>query len=150
LGAYYHSGLSKFDEKTQTIKRIFKNNYGFYLIADQVIQEWGNRKIELFTQAAIAPKYKNKHSYYFGLGANYYGIFSKKRKDILGLATANIDLQRMNHHRETTLELYYKWQFNNNFAIQPDIQYIINPSGTGTRLSNALIGIVRLHIQLYR
>ncbi|MDR1698872.1 MAG: carbohydrate porin, partial [Prevotellaceae bacterium] len=56
------------------------------------------------------------------------------------------DLHKTVHKHETTLELYYKWQFNDNFAIQPDIQYSINPSGTDEKLSNALLGILRLYI----
>jgi porin len=95
---------------------------------------------------AVASKSKNEHRYYFGLGSNYYGIFSEEGKDILGLAVNFFDLRKTIHQYETTLELYYKWQFNKNFAIQPDIQYIINPSGTDTKLSNALVSILRLRI----
>jgi porin len=146
LGYFYHSGINEFDKKTRTTNNIFRNNYGFYLIADQMVFERDNRKIGLFIQVAAAPKSKNEHAYYLGLGANYYGIFSKKGKDILGLAVAHVDLQKTKHKHETTLELYYKWQFNENFAIQPDIQYIINPSGTSEKLTNALLGILRLYV----
>ena len=144
LGGYYHSGLNEFDEETQTKNSIFKNNYGVYFIADQTVFERENRKIGLFTQVAVAPENKNDHSYYLGLGGNYYGIFSKKGKDVLGLAVAGVDVK--NRKNETALELYYKWQFNDNFAIQPDIQYIINPAGSDEKLSNAPAGILRLHI----
>jgi porin len=146
LGAYYHSGLCEFDEEIQIKNTIFKNNYGFYFIADQTVFEQGNRKIGLFMQVAATSKSKNEHSRYLGFGGNYYGIFNKNGKDVLGLAIASIDLQRNSHKHETALELYYKWQFNDNFAIQPDIQYIINPSDTDAKLCNALVGILRLHI----
>ncbi|MDR0940646.1 MAG: carbohydrate porin [Bacteroidales bacterium] len=144
LGVYYHSGLHEFDEQTQARNSIFKHNYGFYIIADQTVFEQEKQKIGLFMQIAAATEKQNEHSYYLGLGGNYYGIFSKAGKDVLGLAVASVDLKHRKN--ETALEMYYKWQFNDNFAIQPDIQYIINPSGTDEKLSNALAGILRLHI----
>ncbi|MDR1761155.1 MAG: carbohydrate porin [Bacteroidales bacterium] len=146
LGTYYHSGLSEFDEKTQLTHTMFKNNYGFYFIADQTIFKREQQKIGLFTQVTTAPKSKNVHCHYLGLGANYYGIFSKSGKDILGLAAAFFDVHKTNKKHETAIELYYKWQFNDTFAVQPDIQYIINPSGTDAGIPNALLGMVRLHI----
>ncbi len=146
FGAYYHSGLNEFDEETQIMNTVFKNNYGFYVIADQTVYEQENRKIGLFAQLGMAPPNKNEHAYYLGLGANYYGIFNKEGKDVLGLAAANLDLLKKNHDQETALELYYKYQINDNIAIQPDIQYIINPSGTEEQLPNALVGILRFYI----
>ncbi|MDR2938164.1 MAG: carbohydrate porin [Prevotellaceae bacterium] len=147
IGAYYHSGLTEFDEATQSANTVFTNNYGVYLIADQTIFERQNRKINLFAQIAAAPKSKNQHAYYLGLGANYHGVFSKKEKDILGLAIANLDRQRRRHRQETTLELFYKWQFNGNFALQSDVQYIVNPAGASEQLPDALVGILRLHVK---
>ena len=146
LGAYYHSGLSEFDGKTQTTNIVFKNNYGVYLIADQPVVERKNRKIDLFSQIAVAPKSKNEYNYYIGMGANCFGLFNKEKNDGLGFAIAHVGLHNSFNKHETTLELYYKYQLTENMAIQPDIQYIINPSGTNTKLSNALVGILRLHI----
>jgi len=146
LGGYYHSGLSEFDKNTQTKNTVFENNYGFYFIADQNIFEREQRKLDLFAQIAVAPKSKNEQDYYIGLGANYFGIFSKKKNDALGFAVAHAGLHTTEHKHETALELYYKYQINDNIAIQPDVQYIINPSGSDEKLSNALVGILRLHI----
>lgn len=146
VGAYYHSGLSEVDELTQESTQVFRDNYGFYLIADQTVYEQGNRKITLFAQLAAAPKSKNEHGYYLGLGASCHGVFSREGKDMLGLAVANLDLRRASHNHETAVELFYKWQFSDNFALQPDLQYIVNPSGTEDKLNNALLGILRLHV----
>ncbi len=146
LGAYYHSGLNEFDATSNTINTVFDNNYGFYFIGDQTVVEQDNRKLGLFAQVAIAPESKNDHAYYLGLGANYYGIFNKEGKDAMGLALAAVDIQNAGHNHETAVELYYKYQFNDNFALQPDVQYIINPSATGVALDNALVGMLRFHI----
>jgi porin len=146
LGAYYHSGLIEFDEETRTSNTVFKHNYGFYVIADQTVFERGNRKIGVFTQVGIAPENQNLHSFYAGFGVNCYGIFSTEGRDVMGLAVATLDMLRSRHSRETALELHYKYQLNDNIAIQPDIQYIIDPSGTAAKLPDALIGILRIHI----
>ena len=148
LGGYYHSGLNEFDEETRTVNTVFKNNYGFYLIADQTVFERESQKLDLFTQIAFTPKKgnENEHNHYVGFGANLFGIFSKEKNDALGFAVAYVGLQTSAHKHETALELYYKWQFNKNFTIQPDIQYIINPSGMGEKLPDALLGILRLRV----
>ena len=52
----------------------------------------------------------------------------------------------MNDH-ETAIELTYSAQLTDNFRIQPDIQYIINP-GTDPSLKNALVVGVRFEFGL--
>ncbi len=148
VGGFYHSGFKEPGEESQAMEYVFRNNYGFYVLLDQTVlnNEADNRKIGLFAQLAFCPKSKNDHAYYLGAGANYYGLFSKEGNDVLGLAVAHVDLHRTSHKHETTLELYYKWQFNDNFALQPDLQYVINPSGTGEALDNALACLLRVHI----
>ncbi len=115
-------------------------------MADQSIFESDRRHITLFAQAGFAPKDKNAQNYYIGFGANCFGVFSKEKRDALGFALAHAGLHDLSHKHETALELYYKWQLNDHIAIQPDFQYIINPSGTNTKLSNALAGILRVHV----
>ncbi len=146
LGAYYHSGLNEFDEESRTLNTVFRNNYGIYIIADQTVFENGNRRIGLFVHAGVAPENKNGHSSYLGFGTNFHGIFSPDGKDVMGFAVAGLDMPKAKRSRETALELYYKYRFNDNIAIQPDIQYIIHPSGTAMKLPNALVGILRIHI----
>lgn len=46
---------------------------------------------------------------------------------------------------ETSLELTYKIAINENIAIQPDLQYIINPN-TDPSLENAVAGLLRVRI----
>ncbi len=146
VGVYYHSGLSEYNDALQTTSTVFKNNYGFYLMADQNIFESERRKIDLFAQVAVAPKNKNTQNYYIGFGASCFGIFSKEKNDALGFAVAHAGLHEASHKHETALELYYKYQLNDNIALQPDVQYIINPSGTDAKVNNALVGILRIHV----
>lgn len=131
LGAYYHSA---------------DKNYGFYLFGDQTVYEHADRKLTLFAQLAVAPKDRNETNYSLGLGANMFGVFGKKQRDALGLALTHAGLHRTSHKHETAIELYYKYPINGNIALQPDLQYILNPSGTERKLPDALVGMLRLHI----
>ncbi|MDR1756271.1 MAG: carbohydrate porin [Culturomica sp.] len=124
LGAYHHSA---------------DNNYGFYALADHPV----NERLGLFGQLAVAPKGKNENNYSIGLGANY--LLAKHHT--AGLAATCAGLHRAEHRHETAIELYYKYMPGDNIALQPDIQYIINPSGAEEQLANALVGILRLHIR---
>lgn len=126
FGAYYHST---------------DDNYGFHLSADQPLGE----RVGLFGQAVFSPKNKNENNCYIGLGANFAGVFSRRR-DSAGVAIAHAGLHRALHKHETAIELYYKYNFSDNIALQPDIQYILNPSGGEERLTDALAGIVRLNV----
>jgi porin len=123
LGAYYHSA----DE-----------NYGLYALADQPVSD----QLSIFGQLALAPKSKNDNNISLGLGAN---LFMAERHAI-GLAAIHAGLHRVSHKHETAVELYYKFILNDNIALQPDFQYVINPSGSEIKLDNALVGMVRLHI----
>lgn len=44
---------------------------------------------------------------------------------------------------ETIIEISYKAQLTDNFYIQPDFQYAINPEGTEQNLENAMVGFIR-------
>ncbi|MDR2936102.1 MAG: carbohydrate porin [Rikenellaceae bacterium] len=123
FGAYYHSA---------------DKNYGFYVIADQPVTE----RLNLFGQLAMAPKNKNDNNYSLGLGANY----ALAERHTAGFAATHAGLRPATHKHETALEIYYKNALNDNIALQPDFQYIVNPSGGETRLNNAVVGMLRLHI----
>lgn len=46
---------------------------------------------------------------------------------------------------EIEIELTYRFTLGDNLALQPDLQYVINPGGTGA-LKNALVLGIRLEI----
>jgi porin len=90
------------------------------------------------------------------------GLFQSRRTDATGFGVVfgqfSNDLQdsqrraqRTNltvgvQRNETALELTYRFQFQGNaLFLQPDLQYIIRPGGTG-RISNAFVGGVRVGV----
>jgi porin len=146
-GVYLHQHILSGKENDNTNDTLFQNNNGFYLIGDQLIwqQTGSERSLSLFCQLGYSPRRQNINRYYVGLGLNYTGVFSMKGKDIAGIAFAHDGLHN-SPCDETTLEFTYKYQVLNALILQPDIQYIFNPVGTGTRLSNCLQATLRFTV----
>jgi len=135
FGIYYH-------QHNDTIETVRKNG-GFYLVADQQI----TKKLFLFSQIGLSPKSVNKNDVYCSLGFNYKGLISSRPDDQFGVAVAHAGIHNSVIGSETAIETAYQLQINRNIFIKPDIQYIINPAGTDTKLANALVGFVRFGIQ---
>lgn len=136
FGAYTHNHL------TDTTKFIRK--YGFYLVADQYLYtSQSGQKYAMFIQASYGPAKENLNNYYLGLGLNISNIKIKNINSTLGIAMAHAGLKTPEYIHETSFELTYKMELTENISIQPDVQYIINPMGTGVALNNATVGILR-------
>ena len=109
-----------------------------------LIQGKDGRTLSLFIQASVSPSLKNTNNNYLGVGLNYSGLIQKRTEDVLGLAMARAGfVNRLNDH-ETTFELTYKAQLTDRFYIQPDVQYVVHPSGQDILLRNALVGVLRM------
>jgi len=146
-GYYYHSHLKETCAETGVLQTVFDNNYGFYLIADQLIYSANNNSgLGLFAQFALSPGNINMHNYYIGGGINYSGLFDNNGQNELGFAFANAGFNCEDMKNETTIEIFYKTTITENLFIQPDIQYIINPVGTGENLKNAIATFIRFGI----
>jgi porin len=50
-------------------------------------------------------------------------------------------------NNETTYELSYKVQLNQQIYIQPDLQYVVHPGGPDAQLKNATVGLLRLGME---
>ncbi len=146
IGSYTHQHVSK--EVVSKPNHWEITNYGLYLTGDQQVAHFFNGSIlSSFLQASISPYQKNENCYYLGLGLHYTGMLSKNNDDVAGIAVAHAGFDSPNKN-ETTIELSYSYKMNNFLSVQPDIQYIINPSGTDLTLSNALVTAVRFIIEL--
>jgi porin len=147
-GIYLHQHFVKeaedYDEDVDTL---FRNNNGIYIIGDQMIwQNSGNkRNLGVFMHIGLAPRKQNTNHYYIGLGMNFTGLFSLKGNDVVGLAMAHDGL-RGGRGNETTLEITYRYTVFHFLYLQPDVQYIINPSGAEKQLNNCLAIALRFGI----
>lgn len=120
---------------------------GIYTHSDQQIWQRGNRSLNIFSQLGYSPSKGSINNYYLGLGLNLTGALSSKGRDILGLAMAHEHFTN-GLSSETAIELTYRYQITDCLYIQPDLQYIINPAGTGIILENCLAGSIRFGITL--
>lgn len=147
IGYYYHNSHKvAISNENKTIS--MPANYGLYLIADQQIFERSNgKKLSTFTQLSISPSAINENYYYIGIGLNYQGLFNKRKEDILGLALAHSGFNNLINKYETAIELTYKAQMGKYIFLQPDLQYIINPSGTSVKTNNAILANFRFGIR---
>jgi len=125
-------------------------HYGFYAIGDQKL--WtpvnnSNQGLACFTQLGISPKKDCDIDYYSSFGLHYTGLFNKD--DQLGVAFAHASIRHSENPTslfespsENVIELTYQLQLTKHLSIQPDIQYIISPSGDKAT-ANAFVGILR-------
>jgi len=153
IGIFNHS--SEFDNIDDP-NMSYKGNTGVYFIADQLVyKESADNKqgLGLFLKAGYASGSKNMTDIFMGFGANYYGLFSNREDDVLGvaLARASIGNQMVDSSpdnilpHETVIELIYAASIHPHVTVKPDIQYIMN-TGADASLSNAIISIVRFEI----
>lgn len=142
LGLFSEYKLNTGTDEGTIIDTIRANHRGIYFYADQRIFERAHRTLSIFGQTGYSPGRSAISPFYAGLGVHLQGAFSKTGKDVFGLAAGNIQLNG-GLKSETAIELTYQYTVNNFFFIQPDIQYIINPAGTGYDLPNSVAGILR-------
>lgn len=108
--------------------------------------------LHAFSFLSFAPKYNNAMPFYFHTGLVYKGLIPSRNKDQLGVAFAlgsysDDKLQndqataRPQQTTEAVLELDYRVQINKFSYIQPFLQYLIRPNGTGQIKNATILGL---------
>ena len=161
LGAWYYSAtfddLTKVHPDGQPVRR--HGNRGFYLLADGTVYQdtmHPDRQITLFGQLGIGDPRVNRFAYYTGGGLTFSGLIPGRNQDEFGIAVAAahngnpfIEAQRSQGIRErrseTTLELTYLAQFGSHLAVQPDLQFVMNPN-TDPAIKNAVVFMLRFEV----
>lgn len=164
MGGFYHSGTFRdlhFDSyggSAATTGRPFAKhigNYGFYAHADQMIYREGGPGSDqgLTPWAAInfSPSNLNQFPLFVDGGLIYKGLIPTRNQDITAIGTAygmwsndlactQSDMGLRKNIYEMMFELTYKAQINPWLFVQPDIQYILHPGGTGYIKDAVVIG----------
>lgn len=84
---------------------------------------------------------------YVGLGLVRQGPFPARPHDALGFAVARAGLGHAARvgtglpRAETAFEATYRFQLSDNFAVQPDIQYVVNPAGAAGLRDALAVGL---------
>jgi porin len=139
VGFWRHS--DEFDEITgEPDGAVFSGNYGYYVACDQLLYRVGGqdsgRGIGGFIQYGWAPDERSEVARYYGGGMAFIGLTDWRPEDVAGLSVGKANLSNRfaeidGRTGETTIELFYKLPIGSLFMIQPDLQYVINPSGDG-------------------
>ena len=145
VGAFFHQHCPESSVVNVETGNELDYDYGFYLVGDHQICKDENHKLNAFYQLGVSPR--NDNFGYLGAGCAYTGLLSKSGTDVLGLAMARGLLTTERGQDETTIELTYKAQINDQIYLQPDMQYVIHPGGTDDQLNNAMVGMVRLGLE---
>jgi porin len=155
IGSLYHTAnFSHFSDPTSQSS----GNFSLHSIVDYAIISKSNsgRGLGAFLQLGFTPdSEKNINNKYFGLGINLFSPFPKQEDDVFGIAFAYaglsnkyLDVSSELRSYEGVLEITYHAKINDNISIQPNIQYVINPMGTGILANNAFAGILRFKVEL--
>ncbi len=98
-------------------------------------------------QAGYTPSRESYIDITAALGVNITGLIGDRVKDVAGLA---VTTGRFNGGAgsETAIELTYRVHFSENIFLQPDLQYIIHPSGRSSGIPHCLAGFLRIGVSL--
>ncbi len=153
IGGWYYTGMFNhiFRENIQGKPVNQTGNYGMYILGEtKIFSETSslNQGVSIFSRFGFADPKVNQFHYYFGGGFVYNGLIPGRNEDKLGLAIATVingeNFKKMNYQSgntvddfETAVEFTYLFLLSPCLSLQPDIQYIINPS-MDKKINNAL------------
>lgn len=146
-GWYYHKHYLLPEEESEE-EPVNSKNYGFYLVSDNILWKRGSEKqIASFIQLSLSPYQVNENWYYMGAGLNFRGFLPGCKDNYFGFAIARAGLRNREPSHETVIEVTYKLLFYDRFFVQPDFQYIINPSGRNMNMKNSFACLFRAGIE---
>jgi porin len=121
-------------------------NSGFYAIADGLLYAdpaGENTGLSGWLRLGLADARINPVAHSIGGGFVYTGLFGRMA-DQAGIAFTRVQfgqparLATGSGYAETTFEASYSFNINDKLTLQPDLQYVVSPSGDPT-LGNALV-----------
>lgn len=137
-----------------------QGSWGFYGLFDQVLipfaEPTSNRGLGVFGSVIVAPDESvSQMPYFFTAGVAMRGIFASRPTDAAGLGVVfgefSSDLRDAQQREqlldptvgvqshETVLEATYRFNVRHGaLFVQPDVQYVMRPGGTG-QLANAVV-----------
>lgn len=128
-------------------------NYGFFVIGDFNLMKFtSGSTIGAFVQAGLAPQSINWASQYIGGGFSYRCTPRKYFPEQIGIAVGSVELNEFQNdgfvntnQSETVIEATATIPLTQRIKLQPDVQYILSPSGI---YNNALVALFRLKFNL--
>lgn len=126
------------------------STWGTYVIMSQRLAPlFGSAQTHAFAQIGASPPQASISPYYLGGGLALQGLLPNHAQDILSMSISRAWLRSGTGMRpETSYEVNYLWNINTHLALQPDLQYVTQPSGVPQPVPDAFVFILRLYIGL--
>jgi porin len=148
LGTAYHS--DDFLHPNRPMEN--RGNYIVYFGAEQILwrectaDENGDQGLGVFGQYSWSPPHIDTQHQYIGSGIVYHGLLPLRDNDTIGAGVAHaIFSDAPGQSSETAIEWFYKAEVTPAIVLQPDVQYIVSPSGTER---DALVVGLRFEVML--
>lgn len=151
VGLWHHTGtFDRFDGGTQG------GTTGVYLVLDQLLwrenpaDDKDDQGIGAFFQYGWADPRISAVDHHVGLGLAWSGAIPSRDQDVLGIMASYVHFSNepgagFVDDSELAVEAFYRWQLAPWFSIKPDLQYIMNPGGSG--LDDALVLTLRAQMK---
>lgn len=123
---------------------------GTYVRAERQVFQAGTDPqagLTAFARLGIANGGSSSYSRFVGAGLVYQGVGARRPRDQIGIAVAaafasnRFQQQTGARAAEWNVELTYRLEINEHLALQPDIQYIINPAANAGLRDVVAIGL---------
>lgn len=143
IGGYYDS--EDFTDLSDPAQEV-AGNYGLYVLAEQMVYREGGagsrQGLTPLMAFTFAPSDRNTLPFYFYTGLVYDGLFPGRDSDVtaFGLAYGKFSGDLSGQDFEMVLEWTHKFVITPWLSVQPDLQYIIKPSGTSTIPDTLVLG----------
>ncbi|MGV8074438.1 MAG: carbohydrate porin [Syntrophobacteraceae bacterium] len=117
------------------------NGRGIGISLDQQI----TNRLGLFARLGYSDKQAYDVDWFWSAGANFKGLFPSRTEDELGIGLSGLKgtVGPDNDGTELHTEVYYRIVLTENFAVSPDIQYVVDPLGNN-RNDGIFAGMVRV------
>ncbi|MHB8456061.1 MAG: carbohydrate porin [Acidiferrobacterales bacterium] len=141
-------GAWRYTQPQDSVTGTPDHNWGAYGILQQELAGHSTRRLDCFLQLGASPSQANPVPYYLGTGLLIKGPVHGRPDDRLAAGLASAWVRGTGMAAEVAYEVTYLYRFSNYVYLQPDLQYIENPGGTGA-IPDAVVGFLRLHLAFY-
>ena len=145
VGGYYDSNA--YPDLDGAPHAQVRGNYGVYVLVDQQMYREGAadsaQGLTPFATVTYAPSDRNTFPLFVSTGLVYQGLLPGRDRDIAAFGLAYGQFSR--HLSRQVFEMVLEWTYEIGLApwltVQPDIQYIVRPGGTGDIPNAWVIGV---------
>ncbi len=118
---------------------------GMYTIAEGRWRLASGGRLGVFLQYGTSTRGTDPVPRYVGMGMRWQGPFRGRSADLFSVGVARAWVRGA--RAETAYEVTYALRLHYDVYLQPDLQYVVHPGGSS--LADALVGIVRIHVEFF-